>query len=186
MKKILSLFAIILTMLTISGAKAEEGDVTAKKILVAYFSATGTTAQVAEKLAAVTAGDLFEIKPEQPYTAADLNWRNDKSRSSVEMADRTSRPAIVSKVADMSRYEVVFIGFPIWWGREPSVIDTFAESYDFTGKKIIPFATSGSSDIGDSGDNLQALAPQAVVLHGKRFSADVSEAELQAWFEQLP
>ena len=154
------------------------------KTLVAYFSATGTTAQVAEKLAKVTGADLFEIKPEQPYTEADLNWRDDQSRSSVEMNDRSSRPAIANKVENMAQYDTVFIGSPIWWGREPSIIDTFVESYDFSGKRIIPFVTSGSSDIGDYGQNLQALAPNASVDTGKRFPSSVSEETLAAWAKE--
>ena len=151
------------------------------KTLVAYFSATGNTAKVAEKLAKVVEADLFEIKPEQVYTDADLNWRNEKSRSSIEMNDKTSRPAIANKVADMSQYDTVFVGFPIWWGREPSIIDTFMESYDFSGKKVIPFATSGSSDIGDTAENLKALAPNAQVDVGKRFTSSVSEKDLSDW-----
>ncbi len=103
---------------------------------------------VAERLATATGGDLFEIRAEQPYTDADLNWRNEQSRSYVEMADKSSRPAIADKVEDMSKYDVIFVGIPIWWGRDPSIIDTFMESYDFAGKAVIPFATSGSNDIG--------------------------------------
>ena len=151
------------------------------KTLVAYFSATGNTAKVAEKLAKVVEADLFEIKPEQVYTDADLNWRNERSRSSIEMNDKTSRPAIATKVANMSQYDTVYIGFPIWWGREPSIIDTFMESYDFAGKKIIPFATSGSSGIGDTAENLKALAPNAQVDVGKRFTSTVSEKDLSDW-----
>ena len=151
------------------------------KTLVAFFSATGNTAKVAEKLAKVGKGDLFEIKPEQVYTDADLNWRNERSRSSIEMNDKTSRPAIANKVADMSQYDTVYIGFPIWWGREPSIIDTFMESYDFAGKKVIPFVTSGSSGIGDTAENLKALAPNAQVDIGKRFTSTVSEKDLSDW-----
>ena len=151
------------------------------KTLVAYFSATGTTAQVAEKLAKATGADLFEIKPEQPYTEADLNWHDSQSRSSVEMNDTSSRPAIASKVENMAQYDTVFIGSPIWWGREPSIIDTFMESYDFSGKKVIPFVTSGSSGIGDTAKNLKALAPNATVDTGKRFSSSVSEKALADW-----
>ena len=151
------------------------------KTLVAYFSSTGNTAKVAEKLAKVVDGDLFEIKPEQVYTDADLNWRNERSRSSIEMNDKTSRPAIANKVADMSQYDTVFVGFPIWWGREPSIIDTFMESYDFAGKKVIPFVTSGSSGIGDTAENLKALAPNAQIDVGKRFTTSVSEKDLSDW-----
>ena len=184
MKKILSLLLVSLTFLAGFNANAEESKMTDKKVLVAYFSATGTTAGVAEKLATATDGDLFEIKPEQPYTDADLNWHNDQSRSSVEMADKSSRPAIANKVEDMSKYDVIFVGFPIWWGRQPSIIDTFMESYDFAGKTVIPFATSGTSGIGDSGSIMQSLAPQAKVLSGKRFSSGVSETELKKWADE--
>lgn len=155
------------------------------KTLVAYFSATGTTAQVAEKLAKATGADLFEINPEQPYTKADLNWHDSQSRTSVEMNDTSSRPAIANKVENMAQYDTVFIGSPIWWGREPSIIDTFMESYDFSGKKVIPFVTSGSSGIGDTAKNLKALAPNATVDTGKRFSSSVSEGALADWAKQF-
>ena len=152
-----------------------------KKVLVAYFSASGITAKVANKLSKVTGADLFEIKPANPYTTADLDWTNKKSRSSVEMDDRNSRPQIANKVSNMNKYDVVFIGFPIWWYREPSIIDTFMESYDFSGKQIIPFATSGGSGMGDSGSIMQKLAPKSKVDSGKRFSSGVSENDLKAW-----
>lgn len=184
MKKIISAVLSLLMLLTSFEVRAEEGKTMNKKVLVAYFSATGTTAGVAAKLAKAIDADLFEIKPEQPYTEADLDWRNKKSRSSVEMNDLTSRPAIVSKVEDMERYEVVFVGFPIWWYREPTIVDTFMESYDFAGKTVIPFATSGSSSIGHSGENLQKCAPGAKVSGGRRFAADVSVDELKNWAEE--
>ncbi len=152
-----------------------------KKVLVAYFSASGVTAGVADKLSKAIGADLFEIKPAQPYTTADLDWTNKKSRSSVEMDDRSSRPAIANKVTDMSKYDVIFVGFPIWWYREPSIIDTFMESYDFSGKQVIPFATSGGSGMGDSGSIMQKLAPKAKVDSGKRFSSGVSEKILKDW-----
>ena len=172
MKKILFILSLFLPFV----AHADNN-----KILVAYFSATGTTANVAEKLASAINADLFEIIPEQPYTADDLNWQNNNSRTSVEMGNKNSRPAIASKIEDISQYNIVFVGSPIWWGREPSIMDTFIESYDFAGKTVIPFATSGSSSIGDYGANLQALAPDAKVLTGKRFPADVSAQELKNW-----
>ena len=152
-----------------------------KKTLVAYFSASGVTAKVAEKLAKGIGADLFEIVPEMRYTDADLNWMDKKSRSTVEMNDRASRPAISSKVEDISAYEVVFVGFPVWWYREPSIIDTFMEAYDFSGKTVIPFATSGGSGLGDSAKNIQELAPGAKVYDGRKFSASASEAELSDW-----
>jgi flavodoxin len=151
------------------------------KVLVAYFSASGVTKKLAEKLAEATGGDLFEIVPEELYTKSDLNWMNPKSRSSVEMKDRACRPAIASRVEDMASYDAVFIGFPVWWYREPSIIDTFAESYDFTDKTIIPFATSGSSGIGSSGENIASLAKGAKVAAGERFKAGTSVEELRAW-----
>ncbi len=151
------------------------------KVLVAFFSASGVTKKLATNLAEATGGDLFEIVPEELYTKADLNWMNPKSRSSVEMKDRSCRPAIASKVEDMSSYDAVFIGFPVWWYREPSIIDTFAESYDFSGKTIIPFATSGSSGIGSSGENIGALAKGAKVASGERLKASTSVEELKDW-----
>ena len=151
------------------------------KALVAYFSASGTTGRVATRLAQATGADLFEIEAEEPYTAADLDWRDKRSRSSVEMGDRTSRPAIASRVDDMSGYDVVFVGFPIWWYREPSIIDTFMEAYDFAGKTVVPFATSGGSGIGDSGANMAALAPGARVERGERFASSASETDLKSW-----
>lgn len=151
------------------------------KVLVSYFSASGVTAKVAEGLANEIGAELFKIEPEVPYTDADLNWHNSRSRSSVEMNDRSSRPAIASKVENMEQYDVVFIGFPIWWYREPSIIDTFIEAYDFGGKKIVPFATSGGSSIGESGKNIQALAPGAKVAGGRCFAANVSGKALACW-----
>ena len=153
--------------------------------LVAYFSASGVTAKLAEKLANAIGADAFEIVPEAPYTQADLNWMDKKSRSTVEMNDRSSRPSIKSVVENMDQYKTVFVGFPIWWYREPSIIDTFMESYDFSGKTVIPFATSGGSGLGDSYKNLQALAPGAKVINGEKFSVSVSEETLKAWAEKL-
>lgn len=154
------------------------------KVLVAYFSASGVTAALSERLAAAIGADLYEIEPEVPYTDADLNWMNKKSRSSVEMNDRSCRPAISGTVADMDQYDTVFVGFPIWWYREPSIIDTFMEAYDFSGKTVIPFATSGMSGMGDSAENLQALAKAATVVNGKRFPRNASERDLKKWADQ--
>lgn len=149
-----------------------------KKVLVTYFSAGGVTAKVAKRLAETINADLCAIEPAQPYTRKDLNWLNPKSRSSVEMKDRNSRPALL-KAVDVSGYDVVFVGFPLWWYREPSIIDTFMETADLKGKTVIPFATSGSSGMGDTRANLQALAPAADVREGCRFSARVSAEELR-------
>ena len=155
-----------------------------KKILVAYFSASGVTAKVADQMAKAAGADLFEIAPAQPYTKADLNWMDKRSRSTLEMKDRSCRPAIAAK-PDVSGYDVILVGFPVWWYREPSIIDTFMESADFTGKTVVPFCTSGGSGLGDSAKNLQALAPGARVLEGKRFSASASSDELKKWAEQF-
>ena len=149
--------------------------------LVAFFSASGVTKSVAERLAKAAGADLFEIVPEDIYTSDDLNYMDPRSRSSVEMNDRDCRPAISSAVLNMDEYDTVFVGFPVWWYREPSIIDTFMESYDFSGKKVAPFCTSGSSGIGDSGANMQALAPGAKVAIGERFSKNVKDKELAAW-----
>lgn len=154
------------------------------KTLVAYFSASGTTAKVARRLAAAIGADLYEIVPEVPYTARDLDWTDKQARSTVEMRDRSSRPAIKEAVPDLSAYDRVFVGFPIWWYREPSIIDTFLETGDFSGRTVVPFATSGSSQLGETWKNLQNLAPKAKVAEGKRFPASVSETELASWARQ--
>ena len=154
------------------------------KKLVAYFSASGETKAVAQKLAQAVNADLFEIVPQQIYTNADLNWRDKHSRSSVEMNDRACRPAMAA-APDVSGYDVIFVGFPVWWYREPSIIDTFMESADFTGKTVVPFCTSGGSGLGDAAKNIQALAQGAKVLEGKRFSASASADELKKWAERF-
>ena len=150
-------------------------------VLVAYFSAEGTTRAVAERLAEAIGADLFAIEPKIPYTAADLDWTNKKSRSSLEMNDPKSRPAVAGKVENMKDYRVIFLGFPVWWYREPSIISTFVESYNLAGKTIVPFCTSGGSPIGKADQNIQALAPEADVVQGKRFAAGVSASDLKAW-----
>lgn len=155
-----------------------------KKILVAYFSASGVTKAVAEKLGKEIGADLFEIQAKIPYTAADLNWLNNKSRSSVEMNDRHCRPIIDGTVENMAQYDIIFVGFPIWWYREPSIIDTFMESYDFSGKTIVPFATSGGSGMGTSGKNIASMAPSADVADGKLFKESVSKENIYDWASQ--
>lgn len=143
------------------------------KKLVAYFSASGVTEKMAKTLAEVTGADLFEIQPAVPYTTADLDWMNKKSRSSVEMSNPDSRPEIGNKIPDMGQYDTVFVGFPIWWYVAPTIINTFLESYDFTGKKIATFATSGGSGMGKTDSILKKCAPNADWKEGKRFgSAD--------------
>lgn len=155
------------------------------KTLVAYFSASGVTARLANTLKAAVEGDLYEIKPATPYTSADLNWNNNKSRSSMEMNDKTSRPAIAEPVADMSQYDTVFVGFPIWWYEAPRIVQTFLESYDLSGKTVVPFATSGGSGIGKTSDILQKSCPAAKMLPGKRLGSNASVSELSAWVKSL-
>lgn len=166
-----------------SSASADAAAMPEGKALVVYFSATGTTKGVAQRLAGAIGADIFEIVPAKPYTEADLDWRNKQSRSSVEMADRTSRPTIANAVPELASYSTVYIGFPIWWYREPSIIDTFVESNAaaLAGKTIVPFATSGGSGMGDSTANLQALAPKAKVTEGRRFSASADANTLKTW-----
>lgn len=135
--------------------------------LVAYFSASGVTKRAAERLAKQEGADLFEIKPAQPYTAADLDWTNKQSRSSIEMSNRNSRVEIAGKVADMTQYDEVFLGFPIWWGVAPHIINTFLEQYDLAHKTIRPFATSGGSGYGRSNKELEPSAPGAKFEQGK-------------------
>lgn len=149
--------------------------------LVAYFSVSGTTAGIAGKLAEAAGADLFEIKPKKMYTDDDIDYNNPKSRSSMEMADINCRPEIMFKVGNMDQYDLVFVGFPIWWYREPSIIDTFMEQYDFAGKTVVPFITSGGSDIGKVPENLQKLAPGAAVKTGRRFTKDTAASELSTW-----
>ena len=153
--------------------------------LVAYFSASGVTAEVAKKLAQAADADLYEIKPAVPYTNADLNWNNSNSRSSVEMKDKNSRPELADKNAKIEGHDVIFIGFPIWWYVAPTIINTFLESYDFSGKNIILFATSGGSGFGKAVEGLQPSAPNAKIREGKLFKRNVSVEELKKWAETL-
>ncbi len=156
-----------------------------KKILVAYFSASGVTAKAAKKLAEAAGADLFEIKPAIPYTSTDLNWMDKKSRSSVEMNDPASRPAIAEKASNMEEYDAVFVGFPIWWYVAPTIINTFLESYDFSGKTIIPFATSGGSGMGKTNERLKLSCPGAVLMPGKLLNGSLSETSLKNWVNEL-
>lgn len=155
------------------------------KTLVAYFSASGVTARLAETIAKSADADLYEIAPKVPYTSADLNWNNSDSRSSIEMNDKASRPEIAGAAEDMAQYDTVFVGFPIWWYEAPRIIHTFLESYDFSGKTIVPFATSGGSGMGRTSDILQKTCPAAKVLPGKRMSATASESQIKSWMKEL-
>ena len=155
------------------------------KTLVAYFSASGVTKRAAEALAKAAGADLYEIRPEVPYTRADLDWTDKKSRSTVEMQDKASRPAIVQDVPDVSGYDRVFVGFPIWWYIAPTIINTFLESADFAGKTIILFATSGGSGFGKAVEYLQPSAPGAVIKEGKVLNGKQSAAALKAFAESV-
>ncbi len=154
------------------------------KTLVAYFSASGTTAKVARDLAEALGADLFEIEPAQRYTGADLDWQDKGSRTTIEMNDESCRPAITGEVDGMDAYDTVFVGFPIWWYVEPRIVDTFLEGYDFSGKTIVPFATSGGSGLGKAPQRMQTLAPDAKVLAGGLLNGRPSQAELAAWAEK--
>jgi flavodoxin len=158
---------------------------TQTKVLVAYFSATNNTRPLAEYIADAAGADLYEITPAVPYTSADLNYNDSSSRTTIEMNDASSRPEISGSVENMAEYDVVFIGYPIWWGQAPRNISTFLESYDLSGKTIIPFCTSGSSGIGSSATNLHSLAPNANWLAGQRFSSGTSRDTMANWLGSL-
>ena len=154
------------------------------KKLVAFFSASGVTARVAENLANAAGADLYEIKPAVPYTKADLDWTNKQSRSSVEMRDKSSRPALADTGADIAAYDTIFIGFPIWWYIAPTIINTFLEAYDFSGKRIVMFATSGGSGFGKAVDSLQPSAPNAKIIAGEILNGNPNEKKLRAFAEK--
>lgn len=155
------------------------------KTLVAYFSASGVTAKLAKTLSETIGADLYEIQPAIPYTSADLDWTNKKSRSSIEMEDKSFRPAITGKVESMAQYDRIFVGFPIWWYVAPTIINTFLEQYDLTGKKVIPFATSGMSGMGNTNAELRDSCKGADLREGKRFSTKTKASELKSWAEKF-
>lgn len=155
------------------------------KTLVAFFSAIGVTRQVAQKLAAAAQADLYEIKPAVPYTQADLNWRDKSSRSSVEMQNLAIRPQLADTDAKIEQYDRIFLGYPIWWYMAPTIINTFLESYDFSGKSIILFATSGGSGFGKSVKELSPSCPNATIREGRMLNGNPSEQELRQWVESL-
>ncbi len=156
-----------------------------KDTLVVYFSATGTTKAVAQQIAAITDADLYEIKAAEEYTDADLDWHDSSSRTTIEQNDKNARPEIGSEALSLEGYSTVYVGYPIWWGEEPRILDTFVESYDFDGMTLIPFCTSSSSGIGRSGQNLAENAGSGNWLEGKRFGAGASEDALREWIEAL-
>ena len=155
------------------------------KALVTYFSASGVTAKLAERLAKAINAPVYEIKPAAPYSDADLDWTNKQSRSTLEMRDKSCRPELADRNAPVAEAEVVFVGYPVWWYREPSIIDSFLAAYDFTGKKIVLFATSGGSDIGKEAPARAKEITGAEVLAGKRFASGASVEELKAWADSL-
>ena len=185
MKKIAMMLAALLTISLSAcsqGNKKENKEM--KKVLVAYFSASGVTEGVAKQLAEVTGGELHKILPEQPYSEADLDWRDKQSRSSVEMKDKSSRPAITNKLTNIQDYDVVYVGFPIWWYTAPTIINTFMEAYDFKGKTVIPFATSGGSSIKKACEDLKAAYPDITWKEGKLLNR-ASKQELETWVKGL-
>ena len=177
-------FAMVMA-LCITAFGSAETDTPHSDVLVVYFSATGTTKGVAERIASVTNADIYEILAAEPYTDADLNYNDRNSRSTKEQNDKDIRPEIGSEDISLEGYKTIYLGFPIWWGEEPRILDTFVEKYDFEGITVIPFCTSGGSGIGRSGSNMEALAKSGTWLSGKRFSGKVSEQELLEWIKGL-
>ena len=182
MKKIVMILAALLTISLSASSQVKKAKKSKEmsKVLVAYFSASGVTKGVAQQLSDVTGGTLHEIKPAQPYTDADLDWRDKQSRSTLEMQDKKSRPAITGKLANMKDYNVIYVGFPIWWYTCPTIINTFMEAYNFKGKTIIPFATSGGSSIKKACEDLKAAYPDVNWKEGKLLNR-VSKKDLQDW-----
>ena len=168
-----------------TSAENTDGSEENSGVLVVYFSATGTTKGVAEKIAGITGADTYEIKAAQEYTDADLNWNDSNSRSTKEQNDLAARPEIGSDAISLDGYSTIYIGYPIWWGEEPRIMDTFVENYSFDGITMIPFCTSSSSGIGRSGQNLADNAGSGTWLEGKRFGAGASEDEIKSWIEGL-
>ena len=182
MKKIVMMLVALLTM-SLSACSQKKENKEMKKVLVAYFSASGVTKGVAQQLAEVTGGTLHEIKPAQPYTDADLDWRDKQSRSSVEMQDKKSRPAITDKLTNMQDYDVIYVGFPIWWYTCPTIINTFMEAYDFKGKTVIPFATSGGSSIKKACEDLKAAYTDVNWKEGKLLNR-ATKKDLEDWVKK--
>lgn len=180
-----AIFAIVMSACSQKSNSQEAENATGDtKVLVAYFSASGVTEGVAKQLAEVAGADLFKIEPEQPYTSEDLDWTNDKSRSSIEMKETPEfRPAIKSKVENMDKYDTVYVGFPVWWYTCPTIINTFMESYNFEGKTVIPFATSGGSTIEKSCADLAKAYPDVNWGEGRLLN-NASEADLKAWLKK--
>ena len=193
MKKFTTLLmaAMMLILLTACGSSDAANDQSktdettpANKILIAYFSCTGNTKHLAESTATALSADIFEIKPKVPYTSEDLDWHDKNSRTTIEMNDDSSRPEIAEKIDNFDQYSTIVIAYPIWWSKAPKIIDTFVESYDFSGKTIIPICTSGGSEIGSSGSYLATLTSNSAKwLNGQRFNTNTSADELKTWFK---
>jgi len=183
---LLIVIAGVLALATVTGNAQTDNEIMSNnsKTLVAYFSATGTTMEAATKLAKAAGADLHEIIPAVPYTPADLNWRDKKSRSTLEMEDKSSRPAIANKVENMEQYDTVFVGYPIWWYIAPTIINTFLEQYDLTGKTVVPFFTSGGSGAGETMRYLKPSAPGANWVEPKNLNY-MGEGEMKSWVESL-
>ena len=184
MKRIIFMLAALLTISLCACSQNKKQEKKEMKTLVAYFSASGVTKGVAGQLAEVAGADLHEIKPAQPYTDADLDWRDKQSRSTVEMKDKTSRPAIIDKLKNMPDYDVVYVGFPIWWYTAPTIINTFMEAYDFKGKTVVPFATSGGSSIKKACEDLKATYPDVNWKEGILLNR-TSKKDMETWVKGL-
>ena len=168
-----------------SGGNGTPEETTDGKVLVAYFSCTGNTRGLAERIASAIDADLYEIVPEEPYTDVDLNYNDSSTRATVEQNDPNARPAISSSVDNIEQYDVLFLGYPIWWGQAPKIISTFLENCDLSGKTIVPFCTSGSSPVGSSATNLHSSAQNADWLDGTRFSSSVSDGDIESWLNDI-
>ncbi len=179
------LIAMVAILFSTNAAAQNQKKMNSGKTLVAYFSCTGTTKNAAQKITEAINADLFEIQPVQLYTSADLDWNNKSSRSSVEMNDPASRPAIANKVPAIDQYDLIFIGYPIWWDQAPRIINTFIESYDLKGKTVVPFATSGSSAISNSEKNLRSSYPQINWKSGKLLNGRVDKNSINGWLNGL-
>ena len=172
---------------TTSNAPAESSGIPEKgnKTIVVYFSQTGTTKGIAEKIASITGGKLYEIVAANPYSEADLDYNNDNCRATKEQNDKSARPETLNDTFELDSYSTIYLGYPIWWGQAPRIMDTFVEAHNFDGKKVIPFCTSGSSDIGNSDNYLAELAKSGDWIEGKRFSANATENEIEQWIKTI-
>lgn len=202
LKKILALFCALLMAVTITacGTSESNNNIESKQtteaekttqsadtnVLVAYFSATGNTKTVAEQIADVTGGELYEIEPAEPYTSEDLDYNNDDCRANLEMNDDTVRPEIAGAIENIEQYDTIYLGYPIWWGNAPRIMNTFVETHDLSGKTMVPFCTSGGSGISTSVDTLQKLAGDGITwMEGQRFDRDVSADEISQWIDEM-